>query len=79
MRMKANSSVTVSLKFVNLRRNITLKESFLNRLAEMGQHVGVRILDVLVLRERGFKRETKLLNMLLFIKSNLWKVCIFIR
>ena len=40
----------------------------------MGHHVGVRILDVLVLRERGFKRETKLLNMLLFIKSNLWKV-----
>ena len=42
----------------------------------MGHHVGVRILDVLVLRERGFKRETKLLNMLLFIKSNLWKVCV---
>ena len=40
----------------------------------MGQHVGVRVLDVLVLREKGFKREVKLLNMLLFIKANLWKV-----
>ena len=40
----------------------------------MGYHVGARILDVLVLRERGFKRETKLLNMLLFVKSNVWKV-----
>lgn len=44
------------------------------RLSEMGQHVGVRILDVMVLREKGFKREIKLLNMLLFIKANLWKV-----
>ncbi len=47
---------------------------------EMGQHVGVRILDVLLLREKGFRRETKLLNMLIFIKSNLWRVryiCIF--
>jgi len=44
-----------------------------NKLSEMGHHVGTRILDVLVVRERGFKRETKLLNMLLFIKSNLWK------
>ncbi len=40
----------------------------------MGQHVGVRILDVLLLREKGFRRETKLLNMLIFIKSNLWRV-----
>ena len=44
------------------------------RLSELGYHVGVRILDVLFMRERNLKRETKLLNMLLFIKSNLWKV-----
>ena len=52
---------------------ITMIHNF--RLSEMGQHVGVRILDVLFVRERGFKRETKLLNMLLFIKANVWKVC----
>jgi hypothetical protein len=40
----------------------------------MGQHVGVRILDVLVVRERGFKRETKLLQILIFVKATLWKV-----
>ncbi|XP_064606621.1 trafficking protein particle complex subunit 5-like [Liolophura sinensis] len=44
-----------------------------NKLAEMGHHVGSRVLDVMFVREKGFKRETKLLNMLLFIKSNLWK------
>lgn len=43
------------------------------RLSDMGQHVGVRILELLFLREKNFKREIKLLNMLLFVKSNVWK------
>ncbi|XP_041359501.1 trafficking protein particle complex subunit 5-like [Gigantopelta aegis] len=43
------------------------------KLAEMGQHVGSHLLDVLFLREKGYKREVKLLTMLLFIKSNMWK------
>jgi len=47
------------------------------RLADLGQHVGTRILDVLVVRERGFKRETKLLQILIFVKSTLWKVVVF--
>ncbi|XP_046344690.1 trafficking protein particle complex subunit 5-like isoform X1 [Haliotis rufescens] len=44
-----------------------------NKLAELGQHVGSHLLDVLFLREKGFKREIKLLQMLIFIKSNVWK------
>lgn len=43
------------------------------KLNEMGQHVGLRIIDALSLREKGFKRETRLINMLLFIKSSVWK------
>jgi hypothetical protein len=43
------------------------------KLADMGHQVGTRILDLLVLRERGFKRETKLLQILIFVKSTLWK------
>lgn len=39
-----------------------------NRLAELGQRVGASLLDVLVLREKNGKRETKVLNILLFIK-----------
>lgn len=38
------------------------------RLADMGQSVGASMLDVLVLREKNGKRETKVLNMLLFVK-----------
>ncbi|XP_052238495.1 trafficking protein particle complex subunit 5-like [Dreissena polymorpha] len=45
-----------------------------NKLSELGQHVGNHLLDVLFLRERGFKRETKHLNMLLFIKRTFWRV-----
>ena len=35
--------------------------------------VGSRMLDVVVVRERSSKRETKMLNALLLIKSTLWK------
>ncbi|XP_075228279.1 trafficking protein particle complex subunit 31 [Lycorma delicatula] len=44
-----------------------------NKLAEMGQEVGIKLLDLYFVREKSCKRETKLLNMLLFIKSTLWK------
>lgn len=43
------------------------------KLSELGQHVGTHMLDLLFVREKGYKRETKLLNMLLFIKNNFWK------
>lgn len=44
-----------------------------SKLAEMGYHVGVRMLDLVVVRERNLKRETKILNILLFIKGTFWK------
>ncbi|KAL0275842.1 UNVERIFIED_CONTAM: hypothetical protein PYX00_003570 [Menopon gallinae] len=44
-----------------------------NKLSEIGQDVGIKIIDLLMVRERNCKRETKLLNILLFIKSTLWK------
>jgi len=43
-------------------------------LSDLGQHVGNHLLDVMLLRDRGFKRETKHLNMLLFIKGSFWRV-----
>ncbi|KGL85609.1 Trafficking protein particle complex subunit 5, partial [Tinamus guttatus] len=35
--------------------------------------VGLRLLDVLVSRERGLRRETKLLGALLFVKGPAWR------
>lgn len=39
----------------------------------MGRDVGTRVIDLYFVRERNSKRETKLINMLLFIKTTLWK------
>lgn len=51
------------------------------RLAELGHHVGFRMIDVLCLREKTPKREIKLVNMLWFIQKTVWKVqpymCLF--
>ncbi|XP_073690540.1 trafficking protein particle complex subunit 5-like [Garra rufa] len=43
------------------------------RLADMGESETSRMRDVLVLREKNGKRETKVLNILLFIKVSVWK------
>ena len=43
------------------------------RLHEVGWQVGARILDVMFVRERSARRETKLLNVLLMVKTTLWK------
>lgn len=53
------------------------------RLHELGQDVGTRVIDIYFVRERSSKRETKLTNMLLFVKTTLWKVndrsmCLFV-
>ncbi|XP_042863049.1 trafficking protein particle complex subunit 5-like [Penaeus japonicus] len=44
-----------------------------NKLSELGQSVGVRMVELLFVRDRNYKRETKLLNILLFVKGTLWK------
>ncbi|RZC32520.1 TRAPP domain containing protein [Asbolus verrucosus] len=43
------------------------------QLHELGRKVGVKLIDLYFLRERNGKREIKLLNILLFVKSTLWK------
>lgn len=44
-----------------------------NRLHSMGYKVGTKLIDLYFVRDRGSKREIKLLNILLFVKSTLWK------
>lgn len=40
---------------------------------DLGQDVGTRIIDLYFVRERSSKRETKLTQMLLFVKTTVWK------
>ncbi|XP_031804199.1 trafficking protein particle complex subunit 5 isoform X1 [Sarcophilus harrisii] len=43
------------------------------RLAELGQQVGARVLDGLATREKGGRRETRVLGALLFVKGAVWR------
>lgn len=44
-----------------------------NKLSEIGHDIGTKLIDLLMVREKNYKRETKLLSILLFIKCTLWK------
>ena len=43
------------------------------RLEEMGMHHGVRLLELLAHRERGLRRETRVLGALSFVHTHVWK------
>lgn len=61
---------------------MTLTALFINflmadvRLEDSGYGVGLRLLEVLSYRERNSRREVRLLEMLKFIHTSLWK-CLF--
>uniref|UniRef100_A0A5S6Q2T6 Trafficking protein particle complex subunit 5 n=1 Tax=Trichuris muris TaxID=70415 RepID=A0A5S6Q2T6_TRIMR len=44
-----------------------------NKLASVGAFVGSKLTDLIFFREKGYKREVKLLNMLLFVKTTFMK------
>lgn len=52
---------------------VTMLSQLHEKLADLGQHVGFRMIDVLCLREKTPKRETRLVNMLWFIQKTVWK------
>lgn len=43
------------------------------RLADSGKHIGYRIVDLIVTRDKNFRRETRVINMLMFIKTVFWR------
>ncbi|XP_008468749.2 trafficking protein particle complex subunit 5-like isoform X1 [Diaphorina citri] len=46
---------------------------FQSKLHEVGQSIGAKLIDINFYREKNGKREIKLLNILQFVKINLWK------
>lgn len=48
-------------------------EDLEKRLGSFGYKVGLRMLELVLFRDRNLKRETRLLQMLLFINTTLWK------
>ncbi|VDN82427.1 unnamed protein product [Brugia pahangi] len=59
------------IRYANNRSNTV--GDLQDKLLGYGKFVGSRLLDVIVLREKGYKREIKLLNMLMFVKGTIWK------
>lgn len=57
-----------------LQKNSNSGGDLSEKLHSLGFDAGSRLLDLYVFREKSSKRETKLINMLLFIKTTLWKV-----
>lgn len=43
------------------------------RLSDFGFRVGLRALELVTWREKGSKRETRVLQILLFVHSTVWK------
>ncbi|KAI6242889.1 Trafficking protein particle complex subunit 5 [Aphelenchoides fujianensis] len=43
------------------------------RLSDYGKFVGSHVLDMIVLREKSYKRDIKVLNALMFVRGPLWK------
>ncbi|TPX35787.1 hypothetical protein SmJEL517_g01981 [Synchytrium microbalum] len=48
-------------------------QDFEKKLSDFGYRVGVRVLELTVWRERNARRETRVLGVLSFIHSNIWK------
>jgi len=38
----------------------------------MGYHVGQRVIDSMFIRDKNYKREIRLINMLVFIRTKVW-------
>lgn len=67
---------TFSLLFCELveysQSKATSIEELQTRLANAGAHIGTRIVDLIINRDRKYKRETRLLKILVFIQKNFW-------
>ena len=53
---------------------VQLVSELQSKLSEIGYNVGQRIVDLMLIREKNFKRETRLITMLLFIRNKVWSM-----
>ncbi|KAL7072947.1 hypothetical protein ACQ4LE_008010 [Meloidogyne hapla] len=68
---------TFALLFAEMIRyaqnKVNTVQELQERLADYGKFVGSRLLDLITLREKGYKKDVKLLHMLMFLKGPVWK------
>lgn len=78
--VKSQASISLSafsLLFCELVEYSQAKSSTIQelqtRLSDAGRHIGYRIIDLIVNRDKNFRRETRVINMLMFIKTVFWR------
>ncbi|CAH8531795.1 unnamed protein product [Schistosoma turkestanicum] len=54
-------------------RNLSSMDLVQKRLSDFGKSVGERMVDIVYTRDRPHKRDIRLYNALIFLKSNFWK------
>lgn len=52
--------------------SVHLASEMQSKLSDIGYNVGQRLIDLMLIRERNFKRETRLRNILIFVRSKVW-------
>uniref|UniRef100_A0A7S1SV93 Trafficking protein particle complex subunit n=1 Tax=Tetraselmis chuii TaxID=63592 RepID=A0A7S1SV93_9CHLO len=57
------------------QQNVTHIGELEKKLEEAGHGIGVRLLEVLCFRDRQCRREIRLLDLLKFIHTNVWRCC----
>mmetsp|Transcript_234 Transcript_234/g.591 ORF Transcript_234/g.591 Transcript_234/m.591 type:complete len:193 (+) Transcript_234:193-771(+) len=57
------------------QKNVTNITDLQRKLEEAGHGIGVRLLEVLCFRDKQCRREIRLLELLKFIISNVWRCC----
>uniref|UniRef100_A0A1X7UGP4 Trafficking protein particle complex subunit 5 n=1 Tax=Amphimedon queenslandica TaxID=400682 RepID=A0A1X7UGP4_AMPQE len=55
------------------QQRVTSLAQLHEKLADLGRHVGFRMIDLLCVRDRAPKRETRIVNILWFIQKTVWK------
>ena len=51
---------------------VQLASELQSKLAEIGYNVGQRVVEVMLIREKNFRREIRLISMLIFIRNKVW-------
>jgi len=54
------------------QQRVNMTQELERKLADCGYQIGVKFLDLLCVRERNFKRETKIYGILNFISTTVW-------
>ena len=63
----------ISLRSIHAEKINNINKLHYNRLEEAGYGIGLKLVELIGIRERATKRETRLVNMLQYVSNVIWK------